>query len=140
MSSQPNPVPHPLRRFLRFSVRGLIVVVLVIVVWLGWIVQQAHVQRDAVAAIRRSGGEVFYDWEWKDGHRIIGGEPWPPRWLVHLVGVDYFGQVTTVQLLSSASQTGANRQFEPARSHPPRDRRYRAIRPAPRSVPHSSTL
>ena len=52
MASHPDPVSHPWRRFLRFSVRGLIVVVLVIGAGLGWIVRQAHIQRDAVAAIR----------------------------------------------------------------------------------------
>ncbi len=40
------------RRFLRFSVRGLIVVVLLLGGWLGWIVRSARVQRDAVAAIK----------------------------------------------------------------------------------------
>jgi hypothetical protein len=108
MSSQRDPVPHHWRSFLRFSVRGLIAFVIVIGAVLGWVVHQAHVQRDAVASIRRTGGEVFYDWEWKNGHRIPGAEPWPPRWLVDRIGVDYFGQVTTVQLLSSASETDAS--------------------------------
>ena len=97
MSSQPDAVPHPWRRFLRFNVRGLIVVVLVIGAGLGWIVRQAHIQRDAVAAITKVGGVVFYDWEWRDGTSISGGKPWAPRWLVHLIGVDYFGHVTVVE-------------------------------------------
>ena len=53
MSSHADPVPHTWRRFLRFSVRGLLVLVLVIGAGLGWIVRQAHVQRDAVAALAK---------------------------------------------------------------------------------------
>jgi hypothetical protein len=78
MSSQPDPVPHPWRKYLRFSMRGLIVVVLVMGAGLGWIVHQAHVQRDAVAAALKTGGAVSYDREKRDGTTIPGGEPWAP--------------------------------------------------------------
>jgi Leucine-rich repeat (LRR) protein len=81
---------------LRFSVRGLIVVVLVIGAGLGWIVREAHIQRDAVAAIKKSGAGVAYSWAWRDGNNIPGGEPWAPRWLVDFIGVDYFSHVTVV--------------------------------------------
>ncbi len=66
MCRQPNPVSRPRRRFLRFSVRGLIVLVLVIGAWLGWMVRSARIQREAVAAIENAGGEVLYDREWTD--------------------------------------------------------------------------
>jgi hypothetical protein len=89
-----GPVSPTWRRYLRFSVRRLIVVVLVIGAGLGWIVRQAHIQRDAVAAIMQTGGSIRYDWEWKDGNPIPGGKPWAPRWLVDRIGVDYFGHVT----------------------------------------------
>jgi hypothetical protein len=42
---------------------------------LGCIVRQAHIQRDAVAAIQRAGGSVRYKWECKDGHPIHE-KPW----------------------------------------------------------------
>ncbi len=87
---------HPWRRFLRFSVRGLIVVVLVIGGWLGWIVRSARIQREAVAAITNAGGTVTYNWEWKNGKSTPGGKPWAPKRLVDLIGVDYFGHVTQV--------------------------------------------
>jgi hypothetical protein len=61
------PAAHTWRRFLRFSVRGLIVFVIVVGAGLGWFVRQAHVQRDAVAAIEEAGGSVRYDWELSDG-------------------------------------------------------------------------
>jgi hypothetical protein len=91
-----GPASNPWRRFLRLSVRGLIVVVLVIGAGLGWIVHEAHVQRDAVAAIKRAGGSVTYE-----------GTLWAPRRVVDLIGVDYFGHVTVVELPVSASATDA---------------------------------
>jgi hypothetical protein len=99
MIDQVKPVSRPWRRFLRFSVRGLIVVVLLIGAGLGWVVRQAHVQRAAVAAITRAGGSVKYDWEWSNGKTIPSGEPRAPRWVVDLVGVDYFGHVTRISHL-----------------------------------------
>jgi hypothetical protein len=101
MTDQANLVSRPWRRFLRFSVRGLIVIVLVIGGWLGWLVRGVRIQRDAVAAITKSGGSVKYDWEWKDGAPVPGARPDAPRWLVDLLGVDYFGHVTSVSYLSA---------------------------------------
>ena len=96
MNDQVKPASRPLRRCLRFSVRGLIVAVLVIGAWLGWIVRSARIQREAVAAITKAGGTVTYDWEWKNGKSTPGGKPWAPKRLVDLLGVDYFGHVTQV--------------------------------------------
>ena len=45
-----GPVLCSWRRYLRFSLRGLIVLVLVIGVWVGCIVRSARIQREAVAA------------------------------------------------------------------------------------------
>ena len=70
---------------------------------LGWLVRSAHVQHDAVAAIRRAGGSVSYDWEWNNGKSIPGGKPSAPKWLVGLVGVDYFAHVTSVWLEPAAT-------------------------------------
>ncbi len=63
MTDQPKPITRPWRRFLRFSVRGMIALVLLIGGWLGWIVRDASVQREAVAAIKRAGGLPVYQWE-----------------------------------------------------------------------------
>jgi internalin A len=93
--------PKSWRRLLRVSVRGLVVLVLVIGAWLGWIVHRAQVQRDAVAAIQKIDGTVKYDWERKDGLSIPNGQPWGPRWLVDRIGIDYFGHVTQVRLVAT---------------------------------------
>ena len=58
------------RRFLRFSMRGLIVLVLVIGLGLGWMVRtirRARIQPEAVAAIRKARGNVLFDWQLKNG-------------------------------------------------------------------------
>ena len=86
------------RRFLRFRLRGLSALVLVIGVWLGWIVHTARIQRVAVAVIKQAGGTVYYDWERRNGILTSGGKPWAPAWLVDLVGVDYFGHVNDAWL------------------------------------------
>jgi hypothetical protein len=79
----------------------LILLVVVLGTGLGWIVRQAHIQRDAVAAISKAGGTVFYSWEIKDGNSHPGARPWAPSWLVELTGVDFFGHVTGVTLIGS---------------------------------------
>jgi hypothetical protein len=102
----PDPVSRPRQRYLRVSVRGLIVLVLVIGAGLGWIVHQAHVQRDAVAAIERAGGSVSYNWRWTDGKLVQGATRRPPNWLADFIGVDYVYHVTRV-MFSSPPATSA---------------------------------
>jgi internalin A len=102
-----GPVSRPWRRFLRFSVRGMLVLVVLIGGWLGWMVRSARIQREAVAAINDAGGRVSYDWDWSDGQPIVGGKPWAPEWLTDLIGVDFFGHVTFVDLFSSSKATDA---------------------------------
>ncbi len=101
MTDQAKSIRRPWRRFLRFSVRGLIVLVLMIGVWLGWIVRSARIQREAVAAITSAGSWVEYDSEWESRKSNPGEKPVPRGWLVGLLGIDYFGQVTAVTLQST---------------------------------------
>jgi hypothetical protein len=83
-------ISHPWRRFLRFSVRGLIVLLLVIGAGLGWLVRAARIQHNVVAAVQAAGGGVSYDWDSRTGVVVPGGSPWAPAWLLDLVGVDCF--------------------------------------------------
>jgi len=102
-----EPASRPWRRYLRFSVRGLIVLVLVIGGWLGWLVRGAHIQREAVAGITRACGSVKYDYGWTNGNYIPGEKPSKPGRLAALIGVDYFGHVTEVWLFSSSTTADA---------------------------------
>jgi hypothetical protein len=79
----------------RLSVRGLIVVVLLIGGGLGWFVRKARIQREAGEALSSRGAFVYYDWQFKDGH-ITDGRPPAPEWLVRRIGVDYFGKIIYV--------------------------------------------
>jgi Leucine Rich repeat len=84
------------RMHLHFRLRSLVALILLFGCGLGWWAFTARAQRDAVAAIRRAGGYVRYDWEWKDLEPITGGKPPRPRWIVDRIGDDYFGDVTYV--------------------------------------------
>ena len=53
-----GPVSRRWRRYLRFSVRGLIVGRAGDRCGLGWLVRTAQIQREAVAAIKNAGGGV----------------------------------------------------------------------------------
>jgi hypothetical protein len=103
----------------RFSVRGLIVLVLLIGGGLGWMVREAHMQRDAVAAVVKAGGTVLYDWrrlkvdpggsqfELRVGNSISEIIPWASGWLADRIGVDYFGHVRAVWLPKSPTANDA---------------------------------
>jgi hypothetical protein len=86
---------------LQLSLRAMIIVVLLIGAWLGWIARNARIQREAVRAIKWAGGDVLYDFRWKGGHLIPAGKPFGPKWLVGLLGVDHFCAVTWVSFVRS---------------------------------------
>jgi hypothetical protein len=97
----------------RFSVRRLIVLVLVIGGGLGWIVRCARDQFAAVKAIEAAGGNVSYRWEWKDGRSVPDGAPWWPKWLSDRIGVEYLTAVARVEIpfvfVVSIPRNGDNR-------------------------------
>jgi hypothetical protein len=98
MPSQSEPASRSWHRYLRFSIRGLIVAVPLVGGWLGWIAHTARIQREAIATIERAGGFVRYDWEGLNNRAVLEYVSWPPEWLVELVEVDYFVYVKSVLL------------------------------------------
>ena len=64
---------------------------------------QLRIQREAVAAIEKAGGKVWYEWEWKDGKPSQEESLWVPAWLVDRAGVDYFGNVVAAEVYSPAA-------------------------------------
>jgi internalin A len=107
MRDEGKSVSRSWHRFMRLSVRGLIVLVLVIGAGLGWLVHTARIQREAVAALDNVGCHISYDWNWQNGMYVPGGPPWAPKWLVELIGVDYFGHVTRVMISDRSKASDA---------------------------------
>jgi hypothetical protein len=85
----------PKSRFLRFSLRTLLVVMLVVCVTLGWKVEKTRKQREAVAWVEECGGEVDNEYEWDKV------KPHGPKWLRDQLGVDFFDDVVSVSIHGS---------------------------------------
>jgi internalin A len=103
MDAAHSPARWWKRPRVRLTVRTLMILVLVLAGGLGWIVHRARVQREAVAAIERSGGRVRYAYERKDQNPIPGGKSRWPGWLIGMVGVDYFETVVFAELFERGS-------------------------------------
>src|SRR5262249_13396781 len=87
-----------MRKLLRFSMRTMIVLVLVFGGGMGWLVRSARIQRTAAAAVESVGGQVMYDWEWNKSKGYTGITDRVPWWVAALVGVDYFGHISSIWL------------------------------------------
>jgi len=101
-------------RWKTISLRGLLLLVLVIALCLGWIVHKAREQREAVAALQKFGGFVHYDWEFALGPVKVprgnsiwipswgkftpAGKPRAPYWMRRGVGDEYFQSIAHVSL------------------------------------------
>jgi hypothetical protein len=99
---EPRSAPRPRRlRFFRVSVRGLLLLIVVIACGLGWIarvVRTGQIQRHAVSAIYRAGGWVVYDTDWDEVQNTSTWKPRWPKWLVDRVGVDFCASVVFINL------------------------------------------
>jgi Leucine Rich repeat len=84
------------REFLRFSVRGLIVIVLATALWLGWLVRSARIQHNAVIAIERAGGYVVYE-ETFGNKRFHRSDINVATWFTRTLGVDTSCRVWSVR-------------------------------------------
>jgi internalin A len=67
---------------------------------LDWLAHRAHLRRDAVAALKPANGTIMYDWQFKDGRLIRNGKPWEPKWLLDILGIDFFHDATMIALFS----------------------------------------
>ena len=68
------------RRIRRVSLRFLLLSVLLIGIWFGWIANRAHEQKNAVDAIERLGGKVWFD----------GRDKGIPPWIRSNLGDEFF--------------------------------------------------
>lgn len=106
MATTPEPTSRPPRRWLRFGLRSLLIIVTLLAVWLGWIAERAERQRRAVAAIHAAGGTVVYAHE-VDEHRARRSNPPPPpgpTWLHAWIGPHYFQRVEIIYLMPLSDQ------------------------------------
>jgi hypothetical protein len=98
-----EPTPPRLRRrrrWPRWSVRTLLLLIGAVACGLGWIVPRAGEQRRAVQAILSRGGTVIYDYQydaWRNG-RVPKRPFWRPAWTENILGDDYFSKVVLVGL------------------------------------------
>jgi Leucine-rich repeat (LRR) protein len=90
---------RPRRRWLRFSLRSLLILVTILSIWLGVKVNQARRQKEAVAALVELGAIVRYE------HQKHDTQPYAydteksvnaPGWLRELAGDDFFQTVVHV--------------------------------------------
>jgi len=88
------------RWLLQFRLRTLLFFTTVIAIWLGWWLHSARQQREAVAALRKAGSLIYYDFQYGDVPHVDPEArlPYWPTWLVDLLGVDRFAEVTIVCL------------------------------------------
>ena len=91
------------RRFLQFSLRALLVFVLLVSVGMSWFavkLQKARRQREAVEAIEKAGGWVTYDYQFNYpiGSTQPTPEPAGPTWLPRHFRDDLFAEVVGVYL------------------------------------------
>jgi hypothetical protein len=97
------------RRFLQFSLRALLVFVLLVSLGMSWLavrMAKARRQKEAVEAIRELGGIVLYDYN-SDATVVISltrrlavlpVEPPGPAWAREILGVDFFSNVADVDM------------------------------------------
>jgi hypothetical protein len=86
---------------LRFSLRGLLIVVTLLCVALAWRLHRARLQKEAVQAIRDGHGWVYYDYQQYDPKNCEFDKeatPWEPVWLQAQVGIDFFHDVEAVNM------------------------------------------
>jgi Leucine rich repeat/Leucine Rich repeat len=93
--------PKRKRRWFQFSLRSLMIFTAIVAVGCGWIgrrMEQKRKEREAVEAIVRLKGEVFYDYQRETVEDV---QPSGPAWLRKLLGENFFSEVDAVLLYDS---------------------------------------
>jgi hypothetical protein len=104
----------PRWRWLRFSLRTLLLVMCLICLVLGRVVERARKQQEAVAWVRAMGGQVTYPSAFSQNLQLTWLERWYLRnddgdpfgsrpqitWLEKQLGVDFFNRVISVQVVN----------------------------------------
>jgi hypothetical protein len=88
------------RRWFSLSLRGMMVLILVVGGLMGWKARRASLQRRAVARIERLQGNLVYDWQPQGVFPTPAAtaEPPGPKWLRKMLGDEYFQEVVGVTI------------------------------------------
>jgi len=96
----------PRRRWLKFSLGGLLLAITLLCLLLGWQADRVARQRRAVEMVERLGGHVAYEHQWYESppfsHYNPQIESRAPLWLRELVGEDWFRTVALVSIERSS--------------------------------------
>lgn len=151
------------RRWFQFSLRGFLVGVTLLAIFLGWMTQHARRQRDAVRSVEGMGGIVQYDWQgdvgtweaipeaflrsgWAPPSRHVPDvEPPAPQWLRNTAVEHLFQRVESVifrsrqAVYAKSSRPGLT---EISSNKPDADlsQDLKAIVPQLRNLPHLKTI
>jgi len=94
-----KPKPKRRRRWFRYSLRTLLVVVTIFCVVLGYWTYRANRQKAVVKWVEDNGGDIYYDFERNEKGELIGNAKFPyPKWMQEYLGVDYLATVVYVDL------------------------------------------
>lgn len=95
--------PTKRRRWLRFGIRSILVLMVLVAIPLAWIANRAHLR--AVAAIEAVGGRAGFDYEDISFEDMLQGKvavaPGPPL-LRSILGENFFAKIVSVFLYSTA--------------------------------------
>jgi hypothetical protein len=96
----------PKRRWFRFSLRTLLLLMAIACVgfsWFGYKLRQAERQRAAVESLEKLGISVTYDYQ-MGSNRFGALQPTPPgpEWLRKSLGIDFVADVTDLRLFHNA--------------------------------------
>ncbi len=87
------------RRWLRYSLRTMLLAFTLLALWLGVQTDRAIKQRRAVEVVERLGGSVNYRHQRKGENGYDRkAEHWSPTWLRRFVGDDFFVSAEEIQL------------------------------------------
>jgi hypothetical protein len=86
--------PRGWRIHSRLNLRAFLGAITILCLLIGWRMERARLQHDAVEAIRAAGNGAYYDYQLEPSGRYhTYAKPWEPDWLLGIVGDDFLHDV-----------------------------------------------